>query len=885
MRKQKWLRWISTLAIVILFASFGFSRALRTNAARRYLIARLVASFGRPVDVRYFEFSLLDGARIEAHSVTVSEDPHFGNEYFLRAETLTAGLRWAALFSGRFEFGTLSLQRPSLNLARDAEGHWNIERWLPPAPSGTSRPGFMGPLTSPARAARLYRIDVDGGRINFKQRDDKSPFALLDLSGLVEQDSAGRWQLDIQARPMRAGVELQDIGTLHLRGTIAGTSARLQPADLHLTWRAASLADALRIAREDDYGMRGALDVDLTARVAPPASAPNAVAESGGAQWTISGLARLTGIHGWNLPGHDSDPSANLSLDAAWRVGESRAHVQRLLVEMANSHLQGTGDVDWAHGFRPQVHVALSSVSFSDVLSWYRALRPGVAGDLRADGSVGVDVSLGGWPVQLQQGTIAGISGTLASASFSAPLRIGAVNASVSRGGLDFAPTEISFSPAPSETVKGAGSTGAASPSAFIVRASLFPPGTNIFRWPLGWSFAIQGATPSAQDWLALSGALAQPLNSAWTATGGFAIRMRGEHKADSPATSWLGTMDLRDLFVSPPYVNQPVHVVNTHVEFTPVQRTITLAAVEALGATWRGSVTRKNSDKHWTFDLVADRLDTAELDRWLGPRARPGFLQRITNFGSDASAAPPIGATIDRMEARGRLRAGEIALGPLRFDRLNGDVEISGREIVLRKAQADFFGGNISGQLNARLLSDPSYEFQGRFDRVNLAQLARAVPFLNDRFSGIASATLSLAAHGVGRESLVESMEGAGTLDARNAEIQGLDLTSIFSGYRQDPLSGEFAVVQGDFRIRDREVDLTNFLLEHSRGRLQAEGRIDFSHALSLHIHPSIFQAAASPSSAVSPTFLLNGTIEDPKLALPPPAPAPASRPGSRSR
>ena len=99
-----------------------------------------MASFGRPVDVRYFEFSLLDGARIEAHSVTVSEDPHFGNEYFLRAETLTAGLRWAALFSGRFEFGTLSLQRPSLNLARDAEGHWNIERWLPPAPSGTSHP-------------------------------------------------------------------------------------------------------------------------------------------------------------------------------------------------------------------------------------------------------------------------------------------------------------------------------------------------------------------------------------------------------------------------------------------------------------------------------------------------------------------------------------------------------------------------------------------------------------------------------------------------------------------------------------------------------------------------------------------------------------------------
>ena len=69
----------------------------------------LVASFGRPVDVARFDFSLLDGARLEAHSVTVAEDPHFGNEYFLRAETLTAGLRWLPLLSGRFEFGSAVL--------------------------------------------------------------------------------------------------------------------------------------------------------------------------------------------------------------------------------------------------------------------------------------------------------------------------------------------------------------------------------------------------------------------------------------------------------------------------------------------------------------------------------------------------------------------------------------------------------------------------------------------------------------------------------------------------------------------------------------------------------------------------------------------------------
>src|ERR1700690_521367 len=131
--KRKLLRLFLFLAAALLVLSFAISRALRTSAARRYLIAHLEASFGRPVEVGRFDFSLLDGARLEANSITISEDPRFGYEYFLRADALKAGLRWSALLSGRFEFGSLSLSRPSLNLVRDAQGHWNVEQWLPPA--------------------------------------------------------------------------------------------------------------------------------------------------------------------------------------------------------------------------------------------------------------------------------------------------------------------------------------------------------------------------------------------------------------------------------------------------------------------------------------------------------------------------------------------------------------------------------------------------------------------------------------------------------------------------------------------------------------------------------------------------------------------------------
>jgi hypothetical protein len=881
MTKRKWLRAVLIGGVALLVASFVFSRALRAGGSRRYLIAHLAASFGRPVEVSWFDFSLLDGARIEAHFVSVSDDPHFGNEYFLRADTLTAGLRWTALLTGRFEFGSVSLLRPSLNLARDADGHWNIERWLPPASQTAARPGFVGPQppAREVRATRPYQIDVDGGRINFKQGDNKSPFALDGVSGRLEQNGEGRWQLDLEARPMRAGVELQDIGTLRLRGSIAGTTARLQPAELNLTWRAASLADALRLVRQNDYGMRGQLAVDLNARIAPTETSPNRGADSGGAQWSISGVARLTGMHGWRLPERGTDPAANLAVEMNWRLGEPRSEFRKLIVELPASRLVGDGDLDWAHGLRPQLHIESSTLSLGDVFSWYRALQPDVAEDLRVEGALGLDIKLGGWPIQLERGAIASSGGTLTSKLLPAPLQIGALNASISRGEIDFAPTEISFGPFPfSQAQIQAASTGSASRNSFVMRGSLFSQANGVFRWPPDWNFSIEGATSRVQDWLVVSGALAQPINSDWTATGGLAAKMRGVHRPESPAAAWLGTMDFLGLVLSPAYINQPVRLAKAHVEFAPLQRTVSLSSAEAFGAAWHGSIARKYSDNQWTFDLSADHLDAADLDRWLGPRARPGFLARFS-----AAAAPSSDAVITRLAARGRLRAGLIDISPLQIEKFDGGAELVGRTIRIRKAQADFFGGKISGSLDAQLLPDPSYTFQGRFDRVNLAQLGLAVPFLNSRIGGNASATLTLSAHGIGRQDLIGSMKGQGTLNGRNAALSGLGLFGVFPGDSPETASDTFSSIQGTYHIQNREIDLANFVLDSSRGRLEAEGRIDFSHALNIRVHPSIFQAATAPASASPPSFLLSGTIETPKLGLSSPTPNPAARPKPR--
>ena len=373
-------------------------------------------------------------------------------------------------------------------------------------------------------------------------------------------------------------------------------------------------------------------------------------------------------------------------------------------------------------------------------------MQPDVAPDLRADYLLGLDLQIGGWPIQFVSGAVAGVGGTLSAKSLPAPLHVGALRATVSRGGIDFAPTEISFAPSQLGVEPESAKTGSEHRNSFVLRGALSPSGNGKFRSPLDWNFSVEGATPRVQDWFALSAAFAQPVNSDWTATGGLALKMRGVHRAESSAVPWLGSMDFLGLTLSPAYVNQPLQFPKAHVEFAPLQQTITLSAAEGFGAAWRGSISRKYSDKQWTFDLAADHLDTVELDRWLGPRARPGFLARLTGSNSVAAAASlPANAVVTRLAAHGRLRAGVIDLPPMQIENFDGEAELAGRTIKIRKGQADFFGGKISGSFDAQLLPDPSYEFQGRFDRVDLDRLGTAVPFLSSRMAGNASATLSL--------------------------------------------------------------------------------------------------------------------------------------------
>jgi AsmA-like protein len=863
---RKRLLWCLIVPVIaILVASWFFSLALQAGWLHRLLSARLAASFGRPVEVGHFGFTILGGPRFEAASISVSEDPRFGQEYFLRAERMTARLRWAALLHGRMEFDNLSLSRPSLNLVRSAEGQWNVETWLPPVSAQTSLQLHRPAPDVPAHASR---IDIEAGRINFKKGTEKLAFALVGVSGTLNPQSVGRWSLDLEAHPMRAAVVLQTSGTLRLRGTVGGTSARLQPADLRFSWESASLADAARLARGTDYGLRGLLDADFAARTDRPPQGDQV-----GSSWKIEGDLRFRAIHRWDLASRSDNPAVNVKLTAEWRPAASRLEMEHWLVEAPHSNLGGDASLDWSHGFSPEVRLLASEIGFPDLVNWSRAFLPAHAEDLDIAGSFGLEAKFAGWPLRVEDLSVNSDGALVRSNSGKlSPIRVGPVQGLWRNSSLVLDPVSIRlFSTAPNRNQRGV-RTEAVPEGVFHIDGALGPirAGNAWGDWP--YKLAISGQTARLQDLRTVAAALGRQFSSNWSVEGAASLQLLCTG-ALRPGTSLVhGQLDLRNLRLTTTAMNEPILISAAVVEFSPGERTVEIGDAQALGGRWKGSARRKTANADWTFDLSADRLDFDALSSVVG--SRQGLLYRLLPFAGPFAGSygltPQTESAIAAISAQGHLHIDELALGASRLESFDATADLDHGDLTLRRAQAGLYGGRLGGEFRAHLGTELRYSFRGQVDRTDLSALA-ALTSIKDGFAGIGSGEVELSAQGLGRSALLDSLEGEGFLHVQDAAIGLLDLPVDATDTGFQAIAGSrYRSSTVSFRVENGQIRVDPWLLSGRERQLEIVGNIDFNRRLNLQVR-SITQPERSGPAPDSPAgdevWVLGGTVDAPQI------------------
>jgi len=875
-RHWRWLRRLLLFLLLIWCVDYAFSAVFEHTRLRNVVTSRLEAAFGRPVQAADYSFSLWEGPVLEADSVIVGEDPRFGYEYFLRADSLQARFRWLPLLRGRIELGTLSFTRPSLNLVRASNGDWNIEAWLPRPASGQIGSAAASSRSPAAWAKpRLRRIEVQGGRVNFKRGVEKLPFAFNNVEGSLEQEPSGSWRVDLEAAPWRAATILQEAGTLRVQGHLGGTSSRLRPADLELSWRNGSLSDFLRLVGGYDYGIRATFMLSMRA-------------QSEAEPWELQGRSEIRGIHRWDLASRQDNPMLNVVATGRWVPQESRLELANVVLEAPQSNVTAKGVLDWngpsaRYPVTPetQVQVASAWIAARDLLGWLRAFHAGVAADAAVTGGAQVAASLSGWPPKIDHGFVQSDGIDWISTQALVKARLPRVSVELTRDRIRLSPAQVLLNSGASSMRVGATieATTPASVSGGVAKGSSANPTR---RFQIFTLFA--GQLADAREGTDLAGTLGWALPAGWALTGPAHFDLRWQsNPTGTPATAGFapgarGFIEATGISLHAPFLNEPVGPIRARMEYTAEGRHILLTSAQAFGTRWTGSLDRSNSASDWQYNLRGDHVTAANLDRALNPQRRTGLLQRVFPFfGSSAGAevVPPA------LRGKGILEIDQFNLGSVVLRKLTANSSIDGRQLELSGAQADFYGGTVHGSLRAQLVALPSYEVESSFSQVNLASLSGANPALAHQFEGLASGNVLIRARGTGRSALLDSLECRGQSEVEQAELHGVDLGESLRQGAAQPGATLMPQLDAAFTCQAHKVQFSR--LRFSLGgpaRYAAAGSVDFKRATDLEIMAVPPDAAESADSdpddgetaisrKLTPLARFQGPLFDPEISL----------------
>jgi hypothetical protein len=234
-----------------------------------------------------------------------------------------------------------------------------------------------------------------------------------------------------------------------VRGDVAGTSSRLQPAQIRIHWDRVSLADLSRLIMGTDSGVRGELAMDGEASIgnAPPAE------QIALGKWIFSLAVRAAEVHRWDLTERSDNPQISAKFAGIWDVAAGRIRAEEMNVDLRHSNLHGSAAIEIADVPRWTVRVDSAAVTGQDVLACYRAYQPDVAEELSLEQFFQGQATASGWPLRWSSARISSEGGLLTVPGIAAPVQIGALTGGMKGQRFVLEPVHVSASVTPLATL------------------------------------------------------------------------------------------------------------------------------------------------------------------------------------------------------------------------------------------------------------------------------------------------------------------------------------------------------------------------------------------------------------------------------------------------
>ena len=807
--KRSRLRRLARITAVVLLLIWILPLAVRLNYWRRPIGEALEASLHRPVHTGNIHLQVLGGLGFEIANLVVEEDPAFGYEPFVRAESAQARLAFSSLWHGRMEFSSIVLSGPSFNVVRNARGEWNLAALgrdlgvaVPRQPFSAT--GTSGGNGSPAAAPEeelapgvLPRVRVESGRINFKLADRKKAYRIdaFDLDLIPPSSPQQPWKFQLQGMPTRADSPLRPSSNFRAEGQLGPFGSRIEQetgVPMRVDWSAekAMLADLLTIFAGKDLGVQGVLD--LHGHLAGTT-----------ALFRVSAAAEVGDLHRWDLlPAPEASP-LRAEFTGIVDLPANSFELSSLTIPLGEGTIQVQGRVrDLLDHPRPEVEAELRHVPLSSVAS----LAPQFTS--RLDRSFAAEGTLDGRlhaeaPADGLQGTIEVSSGFLQQSESSPRLRFSAfpILLDGSKGRLG-----------PLRAVPGEGGP---------VQVSVeWDAAGRMSLWHL------RGERISAPALLRLAKGYGLGWTRAEVPEGELAMRLDVTAAGDAPVRI-KGWSQVTGMVIEPSGMSQPLRVGTARLEFQRSQVKVQPFTAALGPVALEGIVTVKlplasppDSDSPAPTPAIEFDLDSPAIDLQALASALNPLPEARSFFGFGRKEPSPLtavdqklAALLDTVQAGGALHAALVQFHGMALENVKTSLRYHDRRLEILEFSAEHAGGTEQGTAALSFAPQPvAFSFDSRFANVDAEELTRSSERWRGTVAGKLTGVIRLESSGSTLEEIAARLTGSGQASGRELVARGAEWTAALgqSGEAETRLASFTSNFQiGEKRIRIAEMKL----------------------------------------------------------------------------
>ena len=818
---------LAIIVVLIVVALLVAPHFLDVNKYHDRVQAELQQRLGRQVTLGQMQLSLLP-LRFRVQNAAIGEDPRFQTgKPFAQAEVLSVSAKLWPLLHGDVEIDSVTLEKPKIELVRNAQGLWNFSSLgqsqtapaLHPPAKTTETPATPTPQQQPApgseqRAFTLADLKITDGQIALTDLQKHQSRAVYDDIDLELQDFAPNQAFTITASAHLPGKGTQTFSLDGTAGPLDQNNSLNTPFDGKLKLEQVSLSSLQKF-----------LNTEFLANSEAVISGETTVKNKGG-QLASDGSLKLDDarIHGVNI-GYPIVADYSFSDD----LNQDVLKIDKASLKLGPTPFSLTGEVNT----RPtpaliDLHATTQKASIRELARLAAAF--GVAFNANTDiaGVLTADIRAQGSSKQPQlNGNFEARDLSITGKELAQPVTVNALK-------LALTPTAIHSDPFSATT----GGTHVDVQFDLNQYASESPQ----------INATVKMAGAQLAEALAIANAYGVSATEGMSGTGlvSLDVHAAGPLK-NMNALTFSGNGKLSNATLKMPSLTKPLGVTNADIAFS--QNAASLNNLQAsLGETHAtGTLTLKNfAAPVLAFKLNADKMDLVEWQNMFanGAPAKQARFELVPT----AYAAPAQSNIIEVMSGGGPISVGTLTYNQIQMTNVQSTVTLDHGVIRFAPLTAQVFNGQESGSIVIDTHPTPStVTIATKLDKVDANKLLSSVSSVKEALYGLLAANANgTFSTGASSDQIARSLNGNVALDLKNGKLLNVNLMqqlATISQFVAGPQANgqnftNLAALSGHFDIRNGLAQTNDLKAIIDGGTLAGTGGINLAdQTVNMHV------------------------------------------------